>query len=182
MAQMRKAGFLSLVLYFAPALVSFLSFSERVDAQSFSDKPLDTKRVAPFDKDIRDDCLSLQVHCQSDLFAHVFLQCPMTCTKLLEEEGMIGTANTDDVPSDGLWDVGSLRTYHGKRISSDRWEGYVTVVSIVPLLPGMAVYFYEMMEHLHSVFQPNVEFVIIPVDVGEGIHIPLRKVSSLKTL
>ncbi|KAG7362214.1 hypothetical protein IV203_025880 [Nitzschia inconspicua] len=132
---------------------------------------LDHSKIAPFDKDIRDDCRGLLVHCQSDIFAHVFLQCPATCTQFLQEEGMKGTARNPDA----LYDVGTLRTYQGKRIDSDRFEGYVLVVAIIPLLPGMAVYYYEMLEYLHGVFAPHVEFVLIPMDLEHGIHIQQRK-------
>jgi hypothetical protein len=132
---------------------------------------LDHSRIAPFDKDIREDCRSLLVHCTSDIFAHVFLQCPASCTKLLHEEGMKGISTN----TDALYEVGTLRTYQGRRVDADRFEGYVLVVAIVPLLPGMAVYYYEMMEQLHSSFAPHVEFVIIPMDLEYGIHIPQRK-------
>jgi hypothetical protein len=86
---------------------------------------------------------------------------------------MKGTAS-DANNADALYDVGTLRTFQGKRVNTDRFEGYVTVVSIIPLLPGMAVYYYEMMEHLHSVFAPKVEFVVIPIDHEQGIHIVLQ--------
>jgi hypothetical protein len=107
------------------------------------------------------------------MFAHVYLQCPSSCSKFLEEEGMVGTAQVNTNDQDALY-VGTLRTYAGKRIDADRFEGYVLVVATVPLLPGMAVYYYEMLEHLHTVFTPQVEFVIIPLDHGLGIHIPLH--------
>jgi hypothetical protein len=93
---------------------------------------------------------------------------------MLEVEGMKGTSDMAN-NADALYDVGTLRTYQGKRIDADRFEGYVTVVSIIPLLPGMAVYYYEMMEHLHSVFAPKVEFVVIPIDHEQEIHIVLHK-------
>ena len=151
-------------------------FANDVNSQEYHEKrttrSFDRERLAPFDKDIRDDCRSMQIHCQSEYFAHVFLQCPVSCSKLLEEEGMVGTADTNP---DALWESPSLRTHRGERIDSSRFEGYVMVLAITPLLPGMAVYFYEMLEHLHSVFAPNVEFVLLPVDVNEGLHISLRK-------
>lgn len=141
---------------------------------------LDTSRLAPFDKDIRDDCRSLQLHCTSDVFAHVYLQCPATCTKLLEEEGMKGTTLPDQV--DYLVDgVEALRTRHGKRINTDRFDGQVLVLGLVPLLPGMAVYYYELMDHLHSIFsKKGCEFVIIPIDHGLGIHIQERHMDGKK--
>ena len=149
-------------------------------AEKTATRTLKKELLAPFDKDIRDDCLSLQIHCRSDVFAHVFLQCPDTCTKLLHEEGMAGTVTEDN--SDALYDVGSLRTVQGKRIATDRWEGYVTVIAVTPLLPGMAVYYYEMMEHLHSVFRPKVEFVVLPIDLQLGIHIQVRKDNKVVVL
>ena len=143
-----------------------------VDTGTANPRRLDTTRLAPFDKDIREDCRSIQLHCTSDVFAHVFLQCPYTCSSLLEEEGMKGT-----VPSgtEEFLIEGSLRTRHGDTIDTDRFEGSVILAGIVPLLPGMAVYYYEMMEHLHSVFGiKGCEFVIIPIDHELGIHIKER--------
>jgi hypothetical protein len=35
----------------------------------------------------------------------------------------------------------------------------------------MAVYYYEMLEQLHAIFTPRVEFVMIPLDHELGIHI-----------
>jgi len=142
-------------------------------------RPVDTSRLAPFDKDIREDCQSLLEYCQSDVFAHVYLQCPASCSKFLEEEGMVGTAHENP---EALYDVGTLRTYRGNRIETDRFEGYVLVLAVIPLLPGMAVYYYEMMEHLHSVFTPHVEFVVMPMDHGHGIHIQLQEKGKVVVL
>jgi hypothetical protein len=141
--------------------------------------PFDRSRVAPFDTDIRDDCRSLLVHCQSDIFAHVYLQCPAACTRYLTEEGMVGTSHENP---DALYEVGTLRTYQGRRIDADRFEGYVTVLAMVPLLPGMAVYYYEMLEHLHTVFAPTVEFAVMPIDHELGIHIKLRENAKVVVL
>ena len=137
---------------------------------------LDKSQFAPFDTDIRDDCRDLLEYCQSDIYGHVYLQCPSLCTKFLQEEGFVGTAS--DNP-DALYEAGALRTYetNGGRgtVDSDRFEGYVLVLAVVPLLPGMAVYYYEMMEHLHGVFEPKVEFVLLPIDIGWGIHLKTRE-------
>jgi hypothetical protein len=147
-------------------------FTTTAQITTMGNEFVDRSCLAPFDTDIREDCRNLLVHCQSDMFAHVYLQCPKSCSKLLEIEGMKGTAN--DNKADALYNVGTLRTYQGKRINANCFEGYVTVVSIVPLLPGMAIYYYEMMEHLHKVFAPKVEFVVVPIDHKQGIHIALH--------
>eukprot|EP00980_Cylindrotheca_fusiformis_P002913 scaffold675_cov103-Cylindrotheca_fusiformis.AAC.24 len=91
---------------------------------------------------------------------------------MLYVEGMVGMAPSDDE----LWweSIESVRTIDGKRISTDRWDGSVSVVATVPLLPGMAPYYYEMMETLHNKFAPHVEMVLIPIDMGETWHIQQR--------
>lgn len=133
----------------------------------------DRGKIAPFDTDIKDDCIHHLHLCQSDLFPHIFLQCPKSCAAMLESSGMIGNAPSDDE----LWweATGSVRTFQGKRISTDRWDGSVAILAIVPMHAGMAVYYYEMMEHLHKVFSPHVETVLLPIDVGEGNHIKIRQ-------
>jgi hypothetical protein len=133
----------------------------------------DRTSVAPFDTDIRKDCRGLLSLCQSDVLGYIFLQCPKLCSAMLEVEGMVGKAPSDDE----LWweSTESVRTIQGKRISTDRWDGSVSVVATVPLLPGMAPYFYEMMETLHKQFAPHVEMVIIPIDTAQALHIQLRE-------
>ena len=137
---------------------------------------LDKSQFAPFDTDIRDDCRDHLEHCQSDIYGHVYLQCPALCTKFLTQEGFVGTAHNNP---DALYEAGMLRTYQpsggSRTVDSDRFEGYVLVFAVVPLLPGMAVYYYEMMAHLHGVFAPKVEFVLLPIELEYGIHLKTRE-------
>lgn len=126
-----------------------------------------SRAIGHFDKDDRENCHEVLEYCQSDIYAHIFVQCAMSCVKYLQQEGgMVGTA---DDPDDFY--AHKIRTISRALIETDRFEGYVTVVGFIPLLPGMAAYYYEMMEHLHSVFQPTVQFVAIPMDLGLGLHI-----------
>ena len=139
-------------------------------------------KIAPFDTDIRNDCMSQLYLCQSEFFPHIFLQCPKSCTRMLQYDGpnMIGTIsnsnnNNDD---DVLWweTIDTVRIYpSGKRISTDRFDGTVTVLAIVPMYAGMSVYYYEMMKHIHKKFKPNVEIIILPINIGQGIHIKVGK-------
>ncbi|KAL3942507.1 MAG: hypothetical protein SGBAC_003319 [Bacillariaceae sp.] len=134
----------------------------------------DRGKVAPFDTDIRKDCVQMMSHCQSQFFGHIFLQCPRTCAAMLEVPGMVGKSPKGD---DALWweSTETVRTLQGKRMDTDRWDGYVSVVATVPMLPGMAPYYYEMMETLHKQYKPHVEFVLIPIDLGETVHVKLRQ-------
>mmetsp|Transcript_750 Transcript_750/g.1373 ORF Transcript_750/g.1373 Transcript_750/m.1373 type:complete len:256 (-) Transcript_750:132-899(-) len=134
----------------------------------------DRGKVAPFDTDIRKDCQEMMSHCQSQFFGHIFLQCPKTCAAMLEGPGMVGKSPKGD---EELWweSTETVRTIQGKRMDTDRWDGFVSVIATVPMLPGMAPYYYEMMETLHKQYKPHVEFVLIPIDVGESIHVKLRQ-------
>lgn len=171
---------LSLFLHLAVLIIGFSSCASQNKEVNHDYTPgipvLDKSQFAPFDTNIRDDCRDLLEHCQSEMFGHVYLQCPGLCTKFLEQEGFVGTAHDDP---DALYEAGTLRTLltDGRRgkVDSDRFEGYVLVFATVPLLPGMAVYYYEMMAHLHRVFNPKAEFVLLPIDLGHEIHLKVRE-------
>ena len=128
-----------------------------------------------FDIDTRDDCISNIVHCQSDIYGHIFVQCSKTCTEYLQESGgggnMVGTV--DDGMEEEFYNLPSMRLANGSinKLNMERFEGSVTLISVVPLLPGMAAYYYEMFVHLYESFHPYVECIIIPIDLGSGIHI-----------
>ena len=136
-----------------------------------------------FDKDNRDDCSSLIQYCQSDLYGHIFVQCAKTCTEYLQHPNtnMIGTVQDEDA----FYNLPRLRLSGniqylslpnaGNKLSTERFEGSVTVVALVPLLPGMAAYYYELFVHAHAHFQPHLEVVVIPIDLGQGLHIKERQ-------
>jgi hypothetical protein len=131
-----------------------------------------SKQIGTFDQDSREDCSTLLQFCHSDVYAHVYVQCAKSCTAYLEDEGMIAKASTTS--STAFYELPSLRLReNGKRIEMDRFEGYTTIVAIVPLWPGMAAYYYQLLEHVHASFFPRVEIILIPVDLGGGIHIKL---------
>ena len=178
---------LSLFLHLALLIIGFSTCVSQNKENNYDYTPgipvLDKSQFAPFDTNIRDDCRDLLEHCQSDMFGHVYLQCPGLCTKFLEQEGFVGTAHDDP---DALYEAGTLRTLlsDGRRgkVDSDRFEGYVLVFATVPLLPGMAVYYYEMMAHLHRVFNPKAEFVLLPIDLGHEIHLKVREKDNGKVV
>ena len=150
-----------------------------LDSQHIQQKVPDRTVMAPFDTDIREDCRRLLEHCQSAMFPHIYLQCPALCTKYLTQEGSKGTVTKHT--EETLWE-GTFRTLSGQRIHAERFEGSVMVIALLPLLPGMAKYYYEMMEVLHKKFFPKVECIILPIDVGEGIHLSPRPSSPVVIL
>ena len=128
-----------------------------------------------FDIDTREDCIQNIVHCQSDIYGHIFVQCSKTCTEYLQKSGgggnMVGTVN--DGMEEEFYNLPSMRLANGSinKLNMERFEGSVTLISVVPLLPGMAAYYYEMFVHIYESFHPYVECIIIPIDLGVGIHI-----------
>jgi hypothetical protein len=105
------------------------------------------------------------------LFGHIFIQCAATCVKYLAEEGCKGTADDPE----RFYSI-QLRTFQDrKKIETERFEGYVTIVATIPLIAGMAGYYYEMLEQLYAAFHPSIETVVLPIDVGLGIHIRMHK-------
>ena len=44
-------------------------------------------------------------------------------------------------------------TSKGKTHTLEDHEGYITIVAIVPLLPGVAQYYYDVIEHMSHVYK-----------------------------
>jgi len=149
-------------------------------------KFVDSIRSSPFgtfDKDTRDDCADIIDACWSDIFANIFVECAATCTQQLEQPRMNGKASD----ASAFYDLPSVRLQrptNSKSMQMEDLEGYVVIVAIVPLIPGMAAYYYELLEHLHSSFRPNLEIVLLPVDVGVegGIHLVLHDPPHVRVL
>lgn len=134
-----------------------------------------------FDQDSREDCRPLLQYCQSDLYGHVYVQCAKSCTDYLQATAgggdMVGTVDDEDA----MYQLPPLRLYKAtngnnsnknkNKLDMERFEGSVTVVAIVPLLPGMAAYNYELLVHVHETFAPHLECIVIPIDHGHEIHI-----------
>jgi hypothetical protein len=163
----------SLFLY----ILILLPAQHHVDATILtSSKPYGT-----FDQDSREDCRPMLLqYCQSDLYGHIYVQCAKSCTDYLHATAgggdMVGTIDNEDA----LYQLPPLRLYNNNnnnnnhnnnKLDMERFEGSVTVVAIVPLIPGMAAYHYEVLLHVHETFAPHLECIIIPIDHGHGIHI-----------
>ena len=121
-----------------------------------------------FDMDTRDDCLQqTKEACLSD--PDLYFQCAMTCSQHTFVEGYIGEAQ-DPEEVFGL----QVTTAEGKKISLEDYEGYVTLFAVVPLLPGMAQYYYEMLEHVNKVFSYTVEILLFPWNVNDPKRVSLK--------
>ena len=62
-------------------------------------------------------------------------------------------------------------------------EGYVTIFAVLPLLPGLATFYYELFEHVQAIFPYTVETLVLRynVDGNDSATIQLQH-SNPKTI
>jgi hypothetical protein len=120
-----------------------------------------------FDKDQREDCAHLKKKCTKD--ETVWLACPHTCTLLLKQEGNMAQA----MDPESFYQL-EFTTHEGKTFDLEDYQEYVTLFAVVPLLPGMSQYYYELVHHVQTIFPYILETIVLPLR-GErknhGIHI-----------
>ena len=93
--------------------------------------------------------------------ATTFYQCPATCSKEIRDRGLVKKHGETEEP-ESFWEL-EVKVSDGKKMSFERYEGYVTLVVVLPLMPGMAQYYYDMLEHIHKVYPFTIEIIVIPV-------------------
>ena len=113
-----------------------------------------------WDRDSAEDCEErLEAgRCFND--PTTFYQCPVTCTKEINDAGPFKSGETET--ADLFWDL-EVSLSGAKKMSFERFEGYVTLIAVVPLTEGMSQYFYDMLEHIHKVYPFTIEIVVFPV-------------------
>ena len=137
----------------ATVLLLFLSVAEfATTVQSFQ-----------YDMDTRDDCSEQVSGCKSD--PDIFFECPYSCTQELYLTGLLGSDQDRE-----FFNQPPMQLASGRTIEFEDLDGYVTVFAIVPLYPGMAHYYYEMLEHVQSVFPYTVETLIQPLRLDNDEH------------
>ena len=127
-----------------------------------------------WDQDTLDDCEARALSGQCILDDTTFYQCPVSCRQTIDFAGDRTQGEIEDGSEDDLFELatplppgGGEGGNNNKLLSWDRFEGYVTLVAVIPLLPGMAQYYYDMMEHLHSVFPYTLEIVVFPLKITQ---------------
>lgn len=89
-----------------------------------------------------------------------WFMCAETCANTLKSAGNKLQGEPDD--PEEFWEVKTPLS-NGKQLSMDRFEGYVTLVLIIPLMPGMAQYYYDMLEHILTVHPYSLEIIVSPI-------------------
>jgi hypothetical protein len=120
-----------------------------------------------FDKD---ECAKDIDRCTST--TDMWYKCPISCSTHLEQEGAMAEERGD--PEQFYL----LKTMHsnGKTVSLEDNEGYVTLFAVLPLLPGMAPYYRDAIEHMAEVYKYTLVPMILPIPVdGSGLdNLPQR--------
>lgn len=72
---------------------------------------------------------------------------------------------------------------NGKALDFERFEAMVTLIVAVPLIPGMAQYYYDMMDQVRNAFPHVLEIIMIPFQLKSQTTNPkLSKKSKIHLL
>jgi Glutathione peroxidase len=141
--------------------------------------------VATFhwDKDTAEDCEERATAGRCFKDSTTFYQCPVTCSKDLRipDEAYMKQGETDD--GEAFWELEVTMT-NGKKMSFERYEGYVVLIVVMPLMPGMSQYYYDMLEHIHKVYPFTIEILVFPVrrEDHPDVHLHLPETSKITVL
>jgi hypothetical protein len=91
----------------------------------------------------------------------MWYKCPISCSKHFEEEGAMAEERADPEQFYLL----ETTKRDGKVLSLEGNEGYVTLFAALPLLPGMAPYYYDAIEHIAAVYKYTLVPMIFPIEV-----------------
>jgi hypothetical protein len=130
-----------------------------------------------WDKDSLLDCHQREEAGQCTQDGVTFYQCPISCTSKLRFAGMRTHGEAND-PED-FFEL-STPLVNGKKLTFDRFEGYVTMIIVIPLVPGMAQYYYDMLEHLHKIYPFTIEMIIFPVRLPGNPQVQLHVLEGSK--
>lgn len=135
-----------------------------------------------FDKDNREECGNLQEQCTKE---YMWSDCPLTCSVFLMQQGGISQA----VDPESFYQL-EFTTHEGRTFDLEDYQGYVTLFATVPLVPGMAQYYYDMVHYIQTIFPYTLETIVQPLGRksngarSRGVQITPRtesKVALLKT-
>lgn len=96
----------------------------------------------------------------------IWYKCPITCSKHFEEEGAMAEERDDP---EQFYHLEATKS-DGKYFSLEENEGYVTLFAVLPLLPGMASYYYDVIEHIAQVCKYTLVPIILPVEIEGNNH------------
>jgi len=105
-----------------------------------------------------DECSSpesIADKCRTDAKFHYV--CSQTCTAQFNTKGVLASASDPD----DWYDV-TLQKADGKTIQMEDVEGYVVMLVVLPMYPGMTPYWFKMLNHIQDVFPYTLETFVLP--------------------
>lgn len=101
----------------------------------------------------------------------LWYKCPISCSRHLEREGSMAEERGEPEQLFNLEATRQIRRNDGSGSSvtapylMENNEGYITLYAVLPLLPGMAQYYYDAVEHMAHVYQYTLVAMILPFPV-----------------
>ena len=98
----------------------------------------------------------------------MWFSCPISCAQLLS--GGRGTMAEERSDAERFYELRTKRAStagsssdDGSGISLEENEGYITMYAVLPMLPGMAQYYYNAIEHIAHVYKYTLMAMILPL-------------------
>ena len=100
----------------------------------------------------------------------MWFSCPISCSEALY--GGSGTMAEEKDDPERFYELYAKRAVIGggtgnKHVSLEHNEGYITLYAILPVLPGMALYYADAIEHISQVYKYTVVAMILPYYTDE---------------
>lgn len=108
-----------------------------------------------------------------------YFECPIACARHMRPKvADLGGYDKLDTPFyEFRW-----RDYQGKRVNFEDFFGEIVIVASIPMLPGLAQFHYELLNHVLDVYKYGVEIVVVPMKGQDGIAIEPTKGSKIRIL
>jgi len=120
------------------------------------------------DRDTASDCEDRVDDCRST--PNTYFECPVTCSESLKGPHLMvqGWANSPDT----FFGILSRRS-DGSPVEFEQFDGVITIIAAVPMLPGMAQFYYEMAEQLVANEPFRTACIVLPFrSTIEGVTDP----------
>jgi hypothetical protein len=125
----------------------------------------------------------------------MWYKCPISCSQHFEREGYMAEERSSpeqffNLKATRQVVVNDRRDANSLTMSMDDNEGYITLYAILPLIQGMAQYYYDAIEHVANVYRYTLVAMILPyptltpndedaTDSVKNILIPVEKSKSI---
>ena len=132
-----------------------------------------------FDSDTGENCEQKAAKELCTTTPDTYYECPITCARRVRpERAAWGGFDSIDSPFYQFrW-----RDYRGKMVNFEDFDGEIVIVAAIPMLPGLAQYNYDLLNHVLDVYKYGVEVVVVPMKGQDGIAIEPTEGSRIRIL